>query len=638
MIEVTWSQLARKLGNPVVRSLKDGPGWSPASFNGTRANDNVQAISCLALDYDGKTTWNEAVAKLRGLGFSFIAHSTHSHQRVTMEHEISSDRFRVVIQLKEPIPKAEFPKLWDWAFKESDGSIDSSPKDPARFYYWPAKATPLSPFLFEEYEGTALDWQFILSQARSPVQATLTKENTRSSQGGTPYGLKALDSELALLRQAPVGERNSQLFKSAAALSELIAGGELNEFEVVNTLETVAESRGLESKEIRNTIRSGLETGRKSPRSAPEKEATLKSEPKQAKAQDSSDPFSEFGGYFPSLDELFAADLPLPEQILCGIPRGQVGMLNAITNKGKTTFVENACLQLAAGRSWYPIIPAGTPARRVVYVDHESTASEQQSDLARMCLNQIPREARRNFVPIIGPTIRGESLNLSKPAHINHLIEILLTLKPDLLVIDTVAAAFELFNENDNAEIARKIARPLKHLARGVNCAVLALHHLGKPSINENGSTEEAYSGRGASTFGGFARAVYLIRSDKSLGDGYITLSLAKAKGQRFDPVTFRLDFETRWFERVDAASVNGGRSASLSVEEIVPTNGHGFSTNQIIKMFARRAGHTRIRELIYEASDLKLIHKVGRNGLWHRFTDECPADQCDPQSELGEV
>ncbi len=84
------------------------------------------------------------------------------------------------------------------------------------------------------------------------------------------YAKAALSGELDLLAKTPVGQRNEQLNKSTFALSQLVAGGELDESEVVQKLSDVATAIGLDEREIARTIASGIKAGAKSPRSVPE--------------------------------------------------------------------------------------------------------------------------------------------------------------------------------------------------------------------------------------------------------------------------------------------------------------------------------------------------------------------------------
>lgn len=91
--------------------------------------------------------------------------------------------------------------------------------------------------------------------------------------GGTPYGLTALDGELAELRQVSEGARNDSLNTAAYKLGQLVGGGELEEAHVEDMLlATAAVMPGppITGREARNTIRSGLNSGMRQPRQAPE--------------------------------------------------------------------------------------------------------------------------------------------------------------------------------------------------------------------------------------------------------------------------------------------------------------------------------------------------------------------------------
>ena len=88
--------------------------------------------------------------------------------------------------------------------------------------------------------------------------------------GVSPYGQAALVGELARLAQAQEGERNDMLNRCAFALGQLVAGGELAQTEVEDTLLATAMDRGLPQREAEKTIASGLKAGMAQPRTAPE--------------------------------------------------------------------------------------------------------------------------------------------------------------------------------------------------------------------------------------------------------------------------------------------------------------------------------------------------------------------------------
>lgn len=88
------------------------------------------------------------------------------------------------------------------------------------------------------------------------------KSNVKSSK----YGDAALIKELEKLSEAQKGERNNTLFRCAANLGELVAGGHISSLEVHDSLERVAFSIGLGAKETENTIQSGFKKGLSNPR------------------------------------------------------------------------------------------------------------------------------------------------------------------------------------------------------------------------------------------------------------------------------------------------------------------------------------------------------------------------------------
>lgn len=125
----------------------------------------------------------------------------------------------------------------------------------------------------EQYEwcvryslAEAPEWLVDLAMGRPKPEALPRKEGLVT----TPYGQAALLDETRKLRAAPEGQRNETLNKCGFALGQLIAGGELDESEATTMLNSTAQSIGLETREVQATIRSGIESGKREPRSAPQ--------------------------------------------------------------------------------------------------------------------------------------------------------------------------------------------------------------------------------------------------------------------------------------------------------------------------------------------------------------------------------
>jgi len=88
------------------------------------------------------------------------------------------------------------------------------------------------------------------------------------------YGKAALEQELARLAAAQSGNRNNQLFQSAAALFSLVAAGALERSEVEQALLSTAQTIGLADQEAQRTLHSAAERGLSQPRILPPPTAT----------------------------------------------------------------------------------------------------------------------------------------------------------------------------------------------------------------------------------------------------------------------------------------------------------------------------------------------------------------------------
>lgn len=259
---------------------------------------------------------------------------------------------------------------------------------------------------------------------------------------------------------------------------------------------------------------------------------------------------SAFGpGFYSNLRELHEKETIAADDLMIGVRRRQVTIFASVTNVGKTTVMLNHALAAAGGQPWLPLLTY-VPEKplKVVFIDGESTDDELKKDTRRM-LDRIGFAdiAVNNFIPVVDAQIDGEPLDLTKQRHFLHIKRFVEHHKPDILIIDTITSLFSIYNENDNAEIVRKVVRPLKALALAGDCAVWASHHIGKAGESEQ--TEGAYRGRGASAFGANVRGVITLLKEKALGDGHIKLVLEKSKGNKLEPVILKLDFAGRTFD-----------------------------------------------------------------------------------------
>jgi len=108
--------------------------------------------------------------------------------------------------------------------------------------------------------------------AHRAEEKPMLKTETKATDNGHhhPYAKAALGRELDKLARTIEGARNTQLNASAFALGQLVGAGALDRGEVEARLADVARQIGLGEREVRATIRSGLDSGMKEPRAIPQ--------------------------------------------------------------------------------------------------------------------------------------------------------------------------------------------------------------------------------------------------------------------------------------------------------------------------------------------------------------------------------
>jgi hypothetical protein len=254
-----------------------------------------------------------------------------------------------------------------------------------------------------------------------------------------------------------------------------------------------------------------------------------------------------------------ALSLKPGEEIVYGLERGELGMLAAVTNLGKSTLIRDVSISLAAGRPFSPLVKAGKPYK-VLLLDFESRKIRLQRDIRKM-LELLTAEERglvgENLMIVCDELVGDETLSLTSPGHFDALVEQALQHSPDLVIVDTLAASADLKEENSNAEAARSFCKPLLRLGREADAAVLFAHHIGKAKNEEGKAPERAYRARGASAYAAFCSVV--VNLEATSNRDLVVLSLAKVKGESFEDLQLRLNRETRWFETL-AEPENAGQ------------------------------------------------------------------------------
>jgi hypothetical protein len=221
------------------------------------------------------------------------------------------------------------------------------------------------------------------------------------SNSTSSYGKAALEGECSVLAIAPEGGRNERLNKATFSISQLVAGGEVNETEAYTALEQAALSCGLSSGELGKTLASGFEAGMQVPRSAPPKDGGItqvdNSEPKLS-AQEQLKAFTANGLSGTMRSQMLEDKFVIKDIAILG----QWTTIFAPPNSGKTLIVLHGLMKSVRGG----VIKGDD----VFYVNADDTFNGQTTKLALLELIgiQVLIPYQNDFKPdAILPLIEG---------------------------------------------------------------------------------------------------------------------------------------------------------------------------------------------------------------------------------------
>jgi hypothetical protein len=204
-----------------------------------------------------------------------------------------------------------------------------------------------------------------------------------------------------------------------------------------------------------------------------------------------------------------------------------------------------------------------------------------------------------------------EPLSLSTDQHMARLTRDIRAWRADLIIVDTITAAFNVKDENSNSEVANVILKPLIRMARDTQAAIIAAHHVGKGGSEEGRTRERAYRGRGASAFGTFPSLVLDIVADSTDRDR-ITLSMPKCKGRKLEDFNLQLDKETRWFGLTDQPVVKVLNSYDL-VMAVFPGPGTALRRAFIEEQLKSKVAVSTITNCLKRAIELGKVTQPRR-------------------------
>ena len=244
----------------------------------------------------------------------------------------------------------------------------------------------------------------------------------------------------------------------------------------------------------------------------------------------------------------------------------------------------------------------GTRPIKIAYFDFENDAQDVQRDLRLMDEVFTDAEAKalnQNLIIIPKGLMDGELFQFNR--HETWANALILQNNVEFIIVDNVSAAYDINDENSNAEVTKKIIKPLLKMAYKGNCAFLFAHHYGK-SKNEL-ETAGVHAGRGASALQSLSRTVINMFGDVSKGEP-VNIECAKRKtdgGQNYSE-TFRLDAD-RWFHHTTIVPPPKKQSAYRTIRKYMESicYPNTKTMGDLIVEFEDRYGEDSIKKAVGE-------------------------------------
>ena len=340
--------------------------------------------------------------------------------------------------------------------------------------------------------------------------------------------LEVINTAAEALALSPEGNRNNALFHVSYIAGQAIAAGLVQRDEAELTIIHAADTSGLGTddgrRSIQATMRSGIMQGGNNPffvtgnwfehpDDEQSSEEPLKKNPDDGFELDSDKPFS------------------LPPSIIKGLaPRNGIAFIGGQSGAGKTFIAVDLAISLATGQ---PFFGKRVKEKVGVIIIAGEGAQTLQPRIT------TAKKARSIHTPL--PIAWTDTFpDFTKAEEVKAFILKLKRMKQRMLeqygvrmgciVIDTLAAVFNLADENDNSE-ASKIIRAMKVIGDELDALIMPVHHYGKGA--ETGL-------RGASAWRAGSDSVLSITADRNQLTGLVTdhsLWLAKSRVGEEGPV-----------------------------------------------------------------------------------------------------
>jgi hypothetical protein len=386
-------------------------------------------------------------------------------------------------------------------FDGPDGSIDRAVHNSSRIARLPGTlarkgvATKERPHrmcrLVEDGPAAVVGAAALLAAAAKPGEsppALAPEPAPEAPQAERPSGLKAravgspdhsvawsrsaMERELGRVAMAPAGERNKQLNASAFSLGQIVAGGGLARGEVEQALTEAAARSGLDRDPgcgpagIAATIRSGLESGAKEPRKAPEQATRTVAPSVPASAKPIEGPI------------IIRASAIAPRRVEWlwpfRIPLGKLTTFAGVGGLGKTFVLCDISARVTTGSEWPDAAGECAEPGQVLFVSGED---DPEDTLVPRLMELGADRSRVVFLR----TAALDQFQLSDLKMLDRAVEEAQRLEPPvrLVVIDPPTAYLGGVDDHKNGEL-RTLLGPLKNWAEQRRVALVFNTHVNK--------------------------------------------------------------------------------------------------------------------------------------------------------------
>lgn len=362
------------------------------------------------------------------------------------------------------------------------------------------------------------------------------------------YGRKALAEETGrvfLAIPGPREGRNNALFRAAAALYELVAGGALNEGEVESALRSAAAAAGLEEREIDSTIESGAKAGRQHPRTAPERNGAVPPQTKGEVGGNAGPPPDGQGvAYRASTVKPRKVDWLWPRRVPCGKLTTVAGVMGI----GKTFLLCDLAARLSAGSEWPDLPGQKVEPADVLFISGEDDPDDTLVPRLIECGADLDRVWFLTLDELMKFTLASLKTLDAAAAQARRL---------RLVVIDPPTSYVGDVDDHKNAQL-RRLLTPLKHWTAERKCACIFNTHLNKGGGNK---IEAVHRVIGSVAWMAAVRAGHLVALDPDDRDKRLFVPMKINNGKNADALAYTIDDlgddrgKVRWLGVVDVTA-----------------------------------------------------------------------------------